>query len=235
MGRVSKLGSANTWEPRSHLPDSVFDEVPGAGPSFPFEVLATNTAVANAAALAAHKLALTPQPWVDKSSSESSPEVPGKDEWIPEPENSGADDDDGTGGDTTPRVYQLSSRSTAKASATTSAKKIVTLARVMMQRSDSVESYFRPAGHVANRADVPECSRGDFSDANKPLLNGWLDKVDRQDKYDLSWTMVDPQPLSGKRKRLKGLNEAREFGVWQHVAFVKTALLEGKYRRLVYR
>ena len=171
--------------------------------------------------------------------------MPGKDEWIPEPENSGADNDDDTDGDTegygettpatTPRVDKFSSRSTAKANATTSAKKIVTLARVMMQRSDSVESYFRPAGQVANRVDVPECSRGDFSDADKPLLDGWLDKVDRQDRYDLSWTMVDPQPLSGKKKRLKGLNEAREFGVWQLVAFVKTALLEGKYRRLMYR
>ncbi len=78
--------SANTWEPRSHLPDSVFEEeVPGAGPSFPFEVIATNTAAANAAALAAHKLSLTPKPWVDKSSSESSPEVRGKDEWIRDP------------------------------------------------------------------------------------------------------------------------------------------------------
>ena len=112
--------SANTWEPRSHLPDSVFEEeVPGAGLSFPFEVIATSTAAANAAALAAHKLSLTPKPWVDKSSSESSPDVPGKDEWIPDPENSGADDDDGTGGGTdgygettpatTPRVYKLSS------------------------------------------------------------------------------------------------------------------------------
>jgi hypothetical protein len=223
----------------------VFDEVPGAGPSFPFEVIATNTAAANAAALAVHKLSLTPKPWVEKSSSESSPEVPGEDEWIPDPENSGEEDDDHTGGDTegygkkTPAtmltIDKLSSRSTVKASATTSAKKFVTLARVMMQRSDSVKSYLRPPGHVANSVEVPECSRGDFSDANKPLLDGWLDKIDRQDKYDLSWTMVDPQPLSGKRKRLKGLNEAREFGVWQHVAFVKTALLEGKYRRLVYR
>jgi hypothetical protein len=76
--------SANTWEPLSHLPDSVFDEVSGAGPSFPFEVIATNTAAANAAALAAHKLSLTPKPWVAKSSIESSPEVPGKDEWIPD-------------------------------------------------------------------------------------------------------------------------------------------------------
>jgi hypothetical protein len=214
----------------------VFDEVPGAGPSFPFEVIATNTAAANVAAPAAHKLSLTPKPWVEKSSSESSPEVSGKDEWIPDSENSGEDDDDDTGGDTegyrektpatTPTIDKLSSRSTGKASATTS--------RVMMQRSDSVESYFRPPGHVANSVEVPECSRGDFSDANKLLLDGWLDKVDRQDKYDLSWTMVDPQPLLG-RTRLKGLNEAREFGVWQHVAFVKTALLEGKYRRLVYQ
>ena len=95
------------------------EEVHGAGPSFPFEVIATNTVAANAAALAAHKLALTPKPWVDKSSSESSPEVPGKDEWIPEPENSGADNDDDTDGDTegygettpatTPRVDKLSS------------------------------------------------------------------------------------------------------------------------------
>ena len=113
------------------------------------------------AALAAHKLALTPKPWVEKSSSESSPEVRnGKDEWIPDAEISGADDADDTGGETdgygettpttTPTIPKLCSRSSAKEGATTTGKKIVTLARVMMQRSDSVESYFRPPGHVAN-------------------------------------------------------------------------------------
>ena len=79
------------------------EEVPGAGLSFPFEVIATSTATANAAALAAHKLSLTPKPWADKSSSsESSPDVPGngKDEWIPDPEISDVDDDDGSGGET---------------------------------------------------------------------------------------------------------------------------------------
>ena len=48
-----------------------------------------------------------------------------------------------------------------------------------------MESYFRPAGHVANVVEVPDCDRGDFNDPTKPLLDGWLDAVDRKDKYDL--------------------------------------------------
>jgi hypothetical protein len=105
----------------------------------------------------------------------------------------------------------------------------------MMQRSDSVESYFRPAGHVANVVAVPDCDRGQFNDPNKPLIEGWLDGVDRKDKYDLSWTMVEQRGALKKKMRVKGLNEAREFGVWGHVALVKSELLAGKYKRPMYR
>jgi hypothetical protein len=153
------LDSDNTWEPRSPFPDSVFED--DAGPlSFPFEVIETETASANAAALAAHKLSLTPKPFIADVSSESSDElVSSKDEWLPGTTDCLRDRDEESGGETegypgTSPEPTARNQITAWSSATTipqtSAKKIVTLARVMMQRSDSVESYFRPAGHVAS-------------------------------------------------------------------------------------
>ena len=47
--------------------------------------------------------------------------------------------------------------------------------------------------------------------------------------------MVDPKGDLKKKPRIKGLNEAREFGAWSHVAFLKTELIEGKYARPMYR
>ena len=92
--------SDNTWEPQSNLPDSVFEDE-AESLSYPFEVIATNTqnlnltltltltstltltlkviatktALANAATLARHKLTMTPIPTRAGGSSESSPEV----------------------------------------------------------------------------------------------------------------------------------------------------------------
>ncbi len=93
--------SQNTWEPRCHLPDEVFED--DSQPlSFPFEVIATATASANAAALAAHKLALTPKPArTDDLSSESSDEGPSSnDEWVPGEEESHVHEKEPVGGDT---------------------------------------------------------------------------------------------------------------------------------------
>jgi hypothetical protein len=238
--------SDNTWEPRSHLPDSVFEEECGAL-TCPFEVIATKTAVANVAALARHKLTVTPQPRNDDLSiaSTSSPEVDSsKEEWVPGSDGTTVDIEEESGGETegyggvspSPKTqFEIHARSSARTSPKKTAKKIVTLARVMMQRSDSVESYFRPAGHVRNVVEVPDCDRGEFHDPNKPLLDGWLDLVDRKDRHDLSWSMVNPQGDFKKKARIKGLNEVREFGAWSHVAFIKTELVEGKYKRPMYR
>ncbi len=166
--------------------------------SFPFEVIATATACANAPALVTHKLALTPKPArPDYVFSESSDEDPGgKDEWLPDKVDSLADADNEVGAEmdeypdlTSPVTspFVLTARKTRKPIPQTCVKKkIVTLARVMMQRSDSVESYFRPAGHVANVVAVSDCDRGDFNNPSKPLLDGWLDAVDRKDKNDMS-------------------------------------------------
>ena len=215
--------------------------------SFPFEVIATTTASANAAALAAHKLALTPKPRhpKDLSSPSSEERASSNDEWVPSVDESRVPEEDEVCGDTdaydpenspASPLIAISARRTRKANPETCPKgKIVTLARVMMQRSDSVESYFRPAGHVANVVAVPDCDRGQFNDPNKPLIEGWLDGVDRKDKYDLSWTMVEQRGALKKKMRVKGLNEAREFGVWGHVALVKAELLDGKYKRPMYR
>ncbi len=213
--------SQNTWEPRSHLPASVFDD--DSDPlSCPFEVIATATASANAAALAAHKLALTPKPrHPDDVFSDSSAELPSSnDDWLPDTDNNLEPEEAEGGGDTegypenspdASSQFGISARTSRNACPQTCPKKkIVTLARVMMQRSDSVESYFRPARHVANVVEVPDCNRGEFNDPTKPLLDGWLDAVDRKDKYDLSWTTVQPRGDLKKIIRVKGLNEARE-------------------------
>lgn len=234
----------NTWEPRSHLPDSVFEDDSGTL-ACPFEVIATKTALSNAAALARHKMTNTPQPRGGDLSSDSSPEFgSGKDEWTPGSDETIVDVEEDSGGETegypgaapAPKTrFAIEARSSPRTSPKKKAKKHVTLARVMMQRSDSVESYFRPAGHVRNVVEVPDCERGEFHDPNKPLLDGWLDAVDRVDRHDLSWTMVNPLGDLKKKPRIKGLNEAREFGVWSHVAFIKTELVEGKYARPFYR
>jgi hypothetical protein len=236
--------SDNTWEPRCNLPDSVCEEGCGAF-TCPFEVIATKTAKANVAALARHKFTVTPQPRRDDLSVASSPEVKSsKEEWVPGSgesvmdvmEESGGETEGYGGSSTSPkRQFQIHARSSARTSPKKPAKKIVTLARVMMQRSDSVESYFRPAGHVRNVVEVPDCDREEFNDPNKPLLDGWLDIVDRKDRHDLSWSMVNSQGDLKKKARIKGLNEARKFGAWAHVAFIKTELVEGKYKRPMYR
>jgi hypothetical protein len=179
--------------------------------SFPFEVIATATASANAAALAAHKLARTPKPRHSEDvCSDSSEELPtSNDEWQRSLDDSLVAEENEVGGDTdaylenspnaTP-LFGISAHAIRTANPqTVPNKKIVTLARVMMQRSDSVESYFRPAGHIPNVVAVPDCDRGQFHDPNKPLLDGWLDVVDRKDKYDLSWTMVE-QRVDLKKK-----------------------------------
>ena len=93
--------SQNTWEPRSHLPESVFED--DSDPlSFPFEVIATTTASANAAALAAHKLSLTPKPRNPEDVfSHSSEELPSShDEWQPSQDDSLVPEDDEVGEDT---------------------------------------------------------------------------------------------------------------------------------------
>jgi hypothetical protein len=110
------------------LPDSVFED--DAGPlSFPFEVIATKTALANAAALARHKLTITitPKPRTADVSSESSSS---KDEWLLGNGDSIMDVEEESGGETegyagdspapSPR-FEIHARS----SATTSPKKKV--------------------------------------------------------------------------------------------------------------
>jgi hypothetical protein len=117
--------SDNTWEPRSHLPNSVFEDDAGAL-SFPFEVVATETASANAATLVAHKFALTPKPFIADVSSESSDELASsKDEWFPGTANCLVDAEEDSGGET--EVYPGNSsphptarfQITARSSATT--------------------------------------------------------------------------------------------------------------------
>ena len=115
--------SDNTWEPRSNLPDSVFEDE-AESLSYPFEVIATNTqnlnltltltstltltlkviatktALANAATLARHKLTMTPIPTKAGVSSESSPEVASsKDEWAPSSQETITDVDEISGGE----------------------------------------------------------------------------------------------------------------------------------------
>jgi hypothetical protein len=69
--------------------------------SFPFEVIETETANANAAALEAHKLSLTPKPFIADVSSESSDELASsKDEWLPGTTDCLRDRDEESGGET---------------------------------------------------------------------------------------------------------------------------------------
>ena len=111
-------------------------------------------------------------------------------------------------------------------------KKVVTPARVLMQRSDSVESYFSPEGHQRGVVAVPDVLVQSSSvDSTQPRNEGYLDVADRRDASDLSWTMIDPKHHLTKKKREKGKNESGEFGVWPHVGFVRTDLLNGKYKR----
>ena len=145
----------------------------------------------------------TPKPSNAGVSSESSDELDSsKDEWQPTSSQetiTNVDevsdvDTEGYAVDSPAPVarFKIQARSARSAESKTvqvAPKKIVTLARVMMQRSDSVESYFRPAGHVRNVVEVPDCDRGEFHDPNRPLLDGWLDVVDRKDRYDLSWSI----------------------------------------------
>jgi hypothetical protein len=91
--------SANTWELRRNLPESVFEDETGPL-SFPFEVIAATTAVANAAVLARHKLALTPKPRPDDFGIESSPEgASSHDEWQPGSEETIVDVEEESGGE----------------------------------------------------------------------------------------------------------------------------------------
>ena len=114
-------------------------------------------------------------------------------------------------------------------------KKVVTPARVLMQRSDSVESYFSAEGHQRGVVEVPDLIVHSASvDVTQPRNEGYLDVCDRRDTADLSWTMIDPKHHLTKKKREKGKNESGEFGVWPHVGFVRTDLLNGKYKRKFY-
>jgi hypothetical protein len=94
--------SDNTWEPRSHLPDSVFEDDAGTL-SCLFEVIATKTVLSSAAALARHKLTIKPKPRTGQLSSESnSPDVDSsKDEWTPSSGDTVVDVEEESGGETT--------------------------------------------------------------------------------------------------------------------------------------
>ena len=69
----------------------------------------------------------------------------------------------------------------------------------------------------------------------EPRREGYLDVEDRRDRHDFTWSMVDPQHHLQKNKRIKGANADVEFGVWPHVKFVKTSLLQGKYKRRFFK
>ena len=78
----------------------MFDDETGTL-SCPFEVIATKTALSNAAALARHKLAITPKPSRGELSSDSSPEVDSSiDEWTPGSEETVVDIEEDSGGET---------------------------------------------------------------------------------------------------------------------------------------